>query len=46
MSNLWLNLRVAYWHLQVGPDRPWVSVNFNRFRWERGDRTPLFEIQS
>ena len=30
MSNLWINWRFGYWHLQIGPDRPFV-------RWSRND---------
>ena len=44
MSNLWLNLRIFYWHIQIGPDRPWASVVFNRYRWERGERSPFIEL--
>lgn len=42
MSNLWLNLRVFYWHLQIGPDRPWVRVSFNRHHV--GRRSPWVEF--
>jgi hypothetical protein len=35
VSNLWINWRLGYWHLQIGPDRPWVAVRFNRWRWDR-----------
>lgn len=44
MSNLWLNIRLAYWHLQIGPDRPWVAIKFNQYRWREGNRHPLFEV--
>jgi hypothetical protein len=44
MSNLWINLRLWYWHLQIGPDRPWVAFKFNPFRWERGERSPWIEL--
>lgn len=43
MSNLWINWRFWYWHLQIGPDRPWLSINFNSYRWINGYRTPWFE---
>jgi hypothetical protein len=44
MSNLWLNLRIWYWHIQVGPDRPYLAVRFNSFRWEIGQRYPWIEL--
>lgn len=44
MSNLWVNLRLWYWHLQIGPDRPWVTFSINPYRWERGQRTPWIEL--
>ena len=44
MSNLWINLRVLYWHLQIGPDRPWVEIKFNSYRWSDGDRSPWIEL--
>lgn len=36
MSNLIVNIRVAYWHFQVQRDRPWISVSLNRYWWDRG----------
>jgi hypothetical protein len=36
MSNLWINWRFWYWHLQIGPDAPCVSISFNRYWWQRG----------
>lgn len=44
MSNLWINLRLWYWHLQIGPDRPFVSFGLNEYRWERGMRSPWIEF--
>jgi hypothetical protein len=45
MSNLWVNLRVWYWHFQIGPDHPCISLfKFNPYRWERGDRSPWIEL--
>lgn len=44
MSNLWLNWRFVYWHLQIGSDRPRVRIRFNRWRWDHKDRSPLFEF--
>jgi hypothetical protein len=26
MSNLWLNVRILFWRLQIGRDRPWVTI--------------------
>jgi hypothetical protein len=43
MNNLWINLRLWYWHLQVSRDRPWLWVSFNRYRWARGLRSPWLE---
>lgn len=31
MSNLWINWRFGSWHLQVGPDRPWVAMRRNSY---------------
>lgn len=39
-----MNLRVAYWHFQITRDRPWVRFSFNRYRWGRGERTPIVEF--
>lgn len=36
MSNTILNLRIAYWHLQVVSDCPWLRFSFNRYWWEKG----------
>lgn len=55
MSNLWLNVRLLYWHLQIGPDRPWVRLSFNEYHignlWrpfnrsrETAIRSPWFEV--
>jgi hypothetical protein len=44
MSNLWINWRLWYWHLQIGPDRPRIAIKFNPFRWERGARSPWIEF--
>ena len=34
MSDLWLNLRIGCWHLQIGRSRPWVALRFNEYRAE------------
>jgi hypothetical protein len=44
MSNLWVNLRIFYWHLQIGPDQPWVRLSFNAFRWRRRDCSPWIQL--
>jgi len=44
MSNLWINLRLWYWHLQISRDRPWVAFKFNRFRWASGRCSPWIEM--
>lgn len=44
MSNLWINWRFAYWHLQIGSDRPWMAITFNRYRWDLGMKYPLVEF--
>lgn len=31
MSNLWINWRFGIRHLQVGPDRPFVSFKVNPY---------------
>ncbi len=48
MSNLWLNWRAFYWHLQIGPDRPWVRVSFNphHILWRPFVRRPETAIRS
>lgn len=43
MISLWVNLRLWYWHLQVGPDRPYVAWKFNAHRWARHDCAPWIE---
>jgi len=35
MSNLWLNLRLWWFHLQIKPDRWWISLSFNKYHWGR-----------
>lgn len=44
MSSFWLNLRIGYWHLQVGRCRPWIAIRFNDYRAERGAWRPLIEL--
>lgn len=44
MSNLWINLRLWYWHLQVSRDAPWVWISFNKYRWINGYRSPWIEL--
>lgn len=34
MSNLWLNWRFGEYHLQIGPDRPWVRWSHNFYHAE------------
>lgn len=31
MSNLWINWRFGAWHLQAGPDRPFIRFSRNRY---------------
>ena len=31
MSNLWINWRFGAWHLQIGPDAPYVRVSKNNY---------------
>jgi aromatic ring-cleaving dioxygenase len=43
MSNNWINVRLFYWHLQVGPDyRLCFRLSFNKYHVGRG--SPWFEI--
>lgn len=44
MSNLWLNLRVVYWHLQIGRDRPHITIKRNEWRWKNKLRWPLIDL--
>jgi hypothetical protein len=44
VSNLILNFRFAYWHLQASRDRPWVWVSFNPYRWRKGAWRPLAQF--
>jgi len=45
VSNLILNLRVWYWHLQIDRDRWWAPrITFNDYRWELGERSPWIEL--
>ena len=30
VSNLWINWRVLWWRIQIGPDRPWVRLCWHR----------------
>jgi hypothetical protein len=43
MSNLWVNWRFWYWHLQIGPDWPWVTFSRDTLRWHCGWCSPWFE---
>jgi hypothetical protein len=36
MSSLWVNIRIFYWHLQIGPDRPWIAMRWNQHMWKEG----------
>jgi hypothetical protein len=40
MSNLWINWRFGSWHLQIGPDRPFVTFTRNPY-WLR-EKPPCF----
>jgi hypothetical protein len=31
MNNLWINWRFGSWHLQIGPDRPYVTIKQNPY---------------
>lgn len=31
MSNLWINISLGPWHLQIGPDRPRFRVSKNPY---------------
>lgn len=31
MSNLWINWRFGSYHLQIGPDKPWISLSQNPY---------------
>jgi hypothetical protein len=44
MSNLILNFRFWYWHLQIERDTHRVWVSFNPFQWERGIGMRWFEV--
>lgn len=30
MSNLWINLRILWWRIQIGPDWPFVRLCWHR----------------
>ena len=43
MSNDILNVRLFYWHLQVGPDhRFWIRLSYNAYHVGRGSK--WFEV--
>ncbi len=42
MSNLWINWRFGLRHLQIGPDKPYISFNTNHHLDPDVDR-PWFE---
>ena len=45
MSNFWVNIRFAYWHLQIGPDRPCVRLLRNDYHVGKlGRSSPWFEV--
>lgn len=39
MSNLWINWRFGTYHLQIGPDRPYVSFTKNPYHVENPPKT-------
>jgi len=43
MSNLWFNIRFGHYHLQIGPDRPWVRWSRNSF-WDQQPWDRWFEV--
>jgi hypothetical protein len=42
MSNLWINWRFGAWHLQIGPDRPFIAIAFNPYHYKNPE-SPWFE---
>lgn len=42
MSNLWINWRFGSWHLQIGPDRPYITFKQNRY-WLENEPPYFFE---
>lgn len=40
MSNLWINWRFGSWHLQIGPDDPFVNIVQNTYWLEH--KPPCF----
>lgn len=46
MSSLWFNVRFGEWHLQIGPDRPFVRFAHNEAhgRQERDSDWRWFEL--
>jgi hypothetical protein len=43
MSNLWINWRFGVRHLQIGPDRPWITFRANPY-WIEHKPTRWFEV--
>lgn len=43
MSNLWINWRFGSYHLQIGPDKPWIKFEQN-FYWVVNKPSKWFEI--
>jgi len=43
MSNLWINIRIGIRHLQIGPDRPFISFRVNPY-WIENPPTKWIEI--
>ena len=44
MSDLIFNLRVWYWHFQIGRNWPWLRFGRNEWRWQRGEFKPRVQI--
>jgi hypothetical protein len=45
MSSLWLNIRFGTYHLQIGPDRPWVRFSYNSYWPDKGLKpSPWFKV--
>jgi hypothetical protein len=35
-----------YWHLQIGPDKPWCAITFNQWRWQTSKIYKLLKLNN
>lgn len=53
MSNLWINWRILWWRIQIGPDWPWIAIRWHIAVYESSgcifcdlDLTPEYDSEN